>query len=69
MESHPYEIIENRFPVVGPETLIQVDVCLHGHNYVRIPMFAATEFSKLASTGMTAIVYDKTQVSLNKDQG
>ncbi len=37
------------------------------HGCIRIPMFAAAEFSKLAPTGMVVIVYDKTQVSLNKE--
>jgi N-acetylmuramoyl-L-alanine amidase len=37
------------------------------HGCIRIPMFAAAEFSKLATMEMVVIVYDKTQVSLNQE--
>jgi hypothetical protein len=38
------------------------------HGCTRIPMFAAGEFSKLATVGMVAIIYDKTEVSLSKEK-
>lgn len=37
------------------------------HGCIRIPMFAAAEFSKLATMEMVVVVYDKTQVGLNKE--
>jgi hypothetical protein len=33
---------------------------------IRIPIFAAAEFSKPASMEMVVVVYDKTQISLSR---
>lgn len=38
------------------------------HGCIRIPIFAAVEFSKLATVGTTVTVYNNSQVSLNKGQ-
>lgn len=37
------------------------------HGCIRIPMFAAVEFSKLSTMGLVVIVYDNTQPSLEKE--
>jgi lipoprotein-anchoring transpeptidase ErfK/SrfK len=38
------------------------------HGCIRIPMFAAAEFSKLATMEMVVVVYDKTQVGMKEEE-